>query len=251
MKEIAEWLKGPRHYRVGVMLYLKHGTNALLKKSLVDEPESKYKKDKLVKSFERMLEKEVQPLRVELPSALATGKKEKAPTNIKPETSNLKPELASDSKNPLEGAEGQSFTPKSWSRSDCKDDYEIKLWEKAMRLLKEIAAHHANLSAAFSDYERREIAFNLLRKDDELDAVYEERDYYRQHKVAKEAAGIEYITDPFLMAQRLVNLKRYIRREKQNIVSKGDTSDRRERLSDYVKEYNYYAEKMQKPFLSC
>jgi hypothetical protein len=241
LEAIQAWLNSKRPYRVGVMLYLEHGQNNLFKKALATEGESRYKLDRIVK--------ELTALNMVEGTALA-----------KPPVQNAR--LAQPAKQPVRQADpppvisgvkkketaAQRYIPKSWPRADCRDDYEAMLWEKAMLLLKEIASLHAKLSECFSDYERRTVAFNLLRKDDALDDLYELRDHYRTTKSKKEDVPVEYVTDPFMMAQRLDNLKRYLRREKLHLQTLGDTTERRERIEAYRIEYNFYAEKMGKPF---
>jgi hypothetical protein len=239
MDEIKAWLQGPKQYRVGVMLYLKHGTNALFKKSLVQEGESAFKKQKLHKELASLIEASASIQKPTPHPAKAAATAQGIAPDDKDTSSDTEPEQT-ETQNPLQGGGG-------WPRSACRDDYELSLWEKAMLLLKQIAALHAKLSECFSDFERRSVAFNLLRLDDELDDVYEKRDHYRATKSQKEEVTIEIITDPFLMGQRLANLTRYIRREKQNLTTKGATTDRQKRLSDYLQEYNYYAEKLNRP----
>jgi 2-phospho-L-lactate guanylyltransferase (CobY/MobA/RfbA family) len=248
MDDIKAWLQGPKHYRVGVMLYLKHGTNALFKKSLVQEGESAFKKHKLVKelsSIEASASMAFDSVKASASIGFASDKAETQKQELKQEPAPSKINEPSPTEAPLSPRRGAGG--EGWPRSSCRDDYELSLWERAMLLLKQIAALHAKLSECFSDFERRSVAFNLLRMDDELDDIYEKRDHYRATKSQKEEVAIEIITDPFLMGQRLANLTRYIRREKQNIITKGDTTDRQKRLSDYLAEYNLYAEKLNRP----
>lgn len=244
MKDIKDWLdKGSkRHYRVGVMLYLKYGTNNLFKKALTTEDESPYKKERLMKELKALAETEPPS-----PPEHQLGPHKPAPQ--KPAPQKPTPQKNKITLTPTVSSPNQpANTPKQWPRSACRDDYELSLWEKAAVLLKEIAALHAYLSTAPSDYERRMYAFELLRKDDELDKVYDARDLYRMQNIKKEEPpDIEYVTDPHLMAKRIENLKKYIRRVKGDIVKLGDTEERRERLQSFVKEFNYYAEKTQLP----
>ncbi len=239
MKDVQQWIQGPKHYRVGVMLYLKYGTNDLFKRALTTEEETSYKRKRLEKELSALC---VSKEQVTLTAKTVLDKQEKKP----------QPEIKKQNikSTPAEPSSDQTANhqPRQWPRSACRDDYEVTLWEKAALLLKEIAALHAYLSTAQSDFERRMYAFELLRKDDELDKVYDNRKAYRTDCVKESTTDdIEYVTDPYLMAKRLDNLKRYIRREKGNLEKHGETVDRRERLDMYVKEYNYYAGKMEKP----
>jgi hypothetical protein len=245
MQDVIAWLNNEKKpYRVGVMLYTKYGSNLLLKKSFTTEPESIYKKQRLLKELSALVPAVVLPTEKQNePKQVAPNIKVKPGEPVKPE-----PSLPAG-RDVLPAA--SATIHKTWARVECRDDYELKLWEKAALLLKEIASLHAQLSACFSDYERRTVAFNLLRKDDELDKIYEQRDYYRVTHKEVDPSPVQLITDPFLMAKRISALSRYIRREKTNITTKGDTQERRDRLKGFVEEYNAYAEKVNKPFLSC
>jgi len=98
------------------------------------------------------------------------------------------------------------------------------------------------------DDSRRKAAFELLRKDDELDAIYTERDFYRATGTATQPKAVQYVTDPYLMAKRFTNLQRYIRALKKEIRDAGGaTDDQSARLTAYLDEYNHYATLMKKP----
>jgi hypothetical protein len=129
---------------------------------------------------------------------------------------------------------------KNWPKESNKDDIELSLWLKASRLLKEIADMHSQLTLLPTDEERGRMAFALLDKDDELDKVYEQRDYYQTHGRLPNDQEIEYITDPKAIAKRLVALQRYIRREKQNLKDNPANTEAAARLARWEQEYKHY-----------
>jgi hypothetical protein len=118
-------------------------------------------------------------------------------------------------------------------------------------LLKEIAAIHSTLPL-LDPPKRLAAALTLLRKDDELDGIYEQRDYYEKHGALPGIPDASpLIEDPFLMGNRLANLKRYIRREKQAVAADPEHAGAKGRLASYVHEYNQYMRKLGKEEVVC
>lgn len=216
MKLIDDWLRGGQPYTVGVRLYMQYGADKQMHRLFSSEGESAFKKQKLREAL----------------AALATGNKQPATGTHKP--------------TPV--ASTQEVFAKSWPAAKNTSDTMRDLWEQARLLLKEIAEIHGKLDVVPDTDQRRKLAFELLRKDEELDGVYAQRDFYETHqKLPDVAPSFSPISDPYLMANRIASLKRYVRREKQKVAADANNQAAVLRLKQYTEEYNYYATKLGKP----
>lgn len=212
MDVIKTWLRSARNYAVGVRLYLEFGDDAVFKRLLQAEAETHYKREQLLKRL----------------TALSKNAPPAPPEAQAPQVEQAAATLAT--------------FKKTWPEIACKSPDEKKLWEQAVVLLKERAHLHSTLLHLPDDDARRAVAFQLLRKDDELTAIYDQRKYFLQYGKLPEAesSAPEYVTDPFLMAKRIENLSRNIRR-----VTNPD------RKAELVAEYNHYARLQGKKELAC
>lgn len=197
-------------YRLGVSIYMRYGRNDLVKKMLASEGETPFKRQKLITELDKL----------DLPEE----------------------KLQEIQQAEVEQVQQQTTTAfyRSWPKESCTDKTEYTLWLQASRLLKEIADLHSQLTLLPNDQQRAVAAFSLLRKDDELDMVYERRDYYKKHGRLPETPEIEYVTEPVAMAKRITALQRYIRREKQNLAKKPEDTGASERLKRFSEELNHY-----------
>jgi len=208
--EIAAWKANGKPYRLGVSLYVRYGRNDLVKKMLSSEGETPFKKKKLIEELDKL----------DLPE-------EKVQEAQQAEVKQVQEQNTS------------SFYLR-WPKESCTDETEYTLWLQASRLLKEIADLHSQLTFLPNDLERSLAAFFLLKKDDELDMVYERRDYYKKHGMLPETQKIELVTEPLAMAKRITALQRYIRREKQNLLKKPEDTGAAERLKRFTEELKHY-----------
>jgi hypothetical protein len=212
MQVIKDWLKGGQSYDVGVRLYMRYGRDKQLQRLFTSEGPSDFKRKKLASALKEIAE-------------LGEAK----PPPMKAITVSVDTTQA-------------NFI-KSWPEP-TKDDEAKLLWHEARLLLKEIAEIHGKLDVVPSDEERRKLAFQLLRKDEELDQVYVKRDFFLKHqKMPVEALPFIPITDPHLLAKRLANLQRYVRREKLAIDKDETNEQAKGRLAVFEAELNYYKEK--------
>jgi S-adenosylmethionine/arginine decarboxylase-like enzyme len=223
MDIIKKWLANGKVYKVGVAIYNQLGTDLLLKKLFTSEAETPYKRDRLTKALQEIANtstaqvKEIDSQKNEQSTAVATV---------------------------------ANFT-KIWPRETCKDATETELWNQAVLLLKERSHLHSLLFSATSDDQRREIAFRLLRKDERLDKVYADREYYQKNKhLPDQKDKPQYVTDPGIMVTRIANLQRYINRVKKTL-TQGPNADAQARLEEFVKEYNHYAKIVGKEEVKC
>lgn len=237
MKLIEQWLQGGQPYNIGVKLYLMYGADVQLKRLLSTEGETAFKKQQLAAALRQL----VQP-------APLVGQPEMTATGLSGNPIALSGNLTALSGNPSP----KDNTPtthevfaKQWPSSLNKDDVLKGLHEQARLLLKEIASMHASL-LHLPDDERKQTAFALLRKDDDLDALYYQRDYYLQHGRLPDQPGFELIADPLLAAQRIANLKRYIRREKLAVKKDAGNVGAIARLKAFEDEMNAYKVKFGK-----
>lgn len=220
MELITQWINNPRRdYSVGVQLYCMHGGDATLKRLFTAEAETKYKAEKLLKALK----------------AIADGTE----TIKKAETEQATIETTT--------AATQATFYKGWPKESNRDETENSLWEKAVTLLKTIAHIHGTLMHLPSDADRCQAVFELLRYDEDLDDVYAAKEYYRENGcLPGKEADLEYLTDAFLIGQRISNLGRYIRREKANVAKNAANVEAVSRLQAFTKEFNYYAKKLGK-----
>ena len=213
MEMIKAWLNGSRNYAMGVKLYVQHGDEPLLKKLFISEGETPYKRERLEIALN---------------------------------------ELFRDSKPSTADNTSPDYTPKKqfekqWRADDLKDDIEKSLWQQYRLKHKEMDDLRSQLLHFSSVEECREAAFKILRLDEELDEVIYCRNFYKEHGRLPETEQVQYITDPFLMADRMSNLKRYIRREKQALEKDSGNTAAACRKKEFVDELNHYLNKLGKP----
>lgn len=214
MDVIEAWLHGKRDYATGVRLYMQHGTDPAFKKLFTTEAETPFKKQKLFKLLQQ----------------ISQG------SNSPEETSQI-----------IGDAQNQSNPSKSWRKTDNKDSVELGLWEKYRLTHKQLDDLHSQLLLFNNDDDRKEAAFRILRLDEELDEIIATRDHYRKEGKLPNTAATEIITDPFLMANRINCLKRYIRREKQAVAKDAGNVKAAARLKDNIDELNIYLRKLNQP----
>jgi hypothetical protein len=213
MEIIKKWIASGKVYRVGVAIYNQLGSDQLLKKLFNSEAETPYKRERLLKELKKI--------------AADSNNQQSAIQAQKNEQSPVVATVANFSK--------------IWPRDSCIDAVETELWNQAVVLLKERSHLHSLLFTATSDEQRREIAFKLLRKDDRLDKIYGDRDYYRKNKhLPDQSNKPQYVTDPGIMITRITNLQRYINREKKKLKD-GPNAAAQARLTAFIQEYNHYA----------
>lgn len=192
MNEIIHWLNGPRYYQTGAKLYLKHGTDKLLRR-IFSEPESDFKRKKLTEALTGLVSKKV--------------KAEKKVAETK-----------------AVAIERVSASPRKWPEQ--LDDTLSALKEK----WKPAFAELMNLTARIYGYalagtndpamkeEAGRMAHRILDLDDLCDEIYAQRDHYiKFRKLPQEKKPLDLVVDPIKMPVALENARRYVRMYKNKL----------------------------------
>jgi hypothetical protein len=190
MDDIREWFNGKRDYTSGVELYLAHGDDDLLIR-LFSEGFSEFKMKKLVAALEEILS----------PTAL-------------PKKAEIYPPPAEDQPNENKIAENR------WSKK--RDEVEEALyheWDKIYSEMMNLVARVGEMSREATNRkdklkidEAGRMALRILNLDDQCDAIYFKRDFYRENKrLPEDDKPITISLDPNLWPKRLQNHQRYAR----------------------------------------
>jgi len=213
MQAIQQWLDSGRPYVVGVSLYMRYGHNANLKRLLTTEQQSPFKTEQLHKALLDLVKQEHK-----------TSAAPSAPTPSK--------------------------VILTWTQPADSNKVELALWHKARLLLKEIGVLHSSLTIITQIEARRDAALLLLDKDDELNDVYTQRDYYRLHgHLPEESNEAGYFSNPFDIARRMQTVKRAIRKFKARVAKNANDVVAAGKLQQLTNEHNYYAHLLKVPLL--
>ena len=185
MEEIRQWLKSPPDYDAGTALYMKYGKDKLLRR-VFNEPESDFKKKKLVESLRELL--------------------------IPPSKKILEPRTE------IETLIKEPRTDYGWPEK--RDPTEEALWLR----WKPLFAEMMNLSSRIYDValaggmdtamkmEAGRMAHRILDLDDQCEDIYGQRDFYIKHKrLPEEKKPMELVVDSKKVPLALLNAKRYVR----------------------------------------
>lgn len=215
MDEIIHWLNGPRDYQTGAKLYLKHGTDKLLRRIFM-EPVSDFKKKKLSEALNALVYKKV--------------KTEKKITETK-----------------AVAIERIAASPRKWPEQ--MDDTLRALkeqWKPAFSELMNLTARIYDVALAGTKdpamkQEAGRMAHRILDLDDLCDDIYAKRDYYLQHNKLPEAKKpMELVVDPIKMPVALENARRYVRMYKSQLKKDPSSVLAAEKIKQYewaVQEY--------------
>lgn len=192
MEAIRIWLSSKRVYAIGVKLYNYYGKDYRIKRLFADPAISDFKIQKLKESLEQLL---------------PTAKK----TVSKPVTIAVA--------NPVPGSQViQKIVIHGWS--DNMDETEKAMYDNWKPKFIELM----NLSSRVGDFAREgksdpykrieagTMAIRICDLEDEVEHIYDERDYYLQHDQIMERWPFgEPCLDPMLIPQKLANSERYAR----------------------------------------
>lgn len=181
------WLNNP-DYKTGVKLFLQHSRNKRLNDLFRMEDETPYKRERLKKEIQQLIDKKPEPVTVEQPAV--TYNSSTAGWPPKPITDVVLAALYEQWK-PL---------------YDEMLNLQARMYDVA-----ELAEHGDDMKRLQSC----QMAHRICDLDDECDTIYAKRDYYLQHNKLPAAAGKkEIIGDPVKWALELQNQLRYERRYK-------------------------------------
>jgi chromosome segregation ATPase len=278
MDSLREWLNGKRDYASGVKLYQELGTDPAMKR-MFSEPESEFKKKKLVKALEDIYEGEKRGIQsVSSPPPALISTQPVAPhieelKEIKQELDHVAKELQ-ETRDQLEDLE--------WEKSDLEDE-NFELQEK-LRSIKQrngwpvemddiIAALHAQWKQKFltmvdlqsrlyevarvgktdkaKEREAGEMALKILDLRDEVIATYAKRDHYLVNgNLPEEPTKEEECLDPMLWPVKLANAQRYARDYRSKLNKLGETNEKYlptlQQLQKWEKEIDKYKKLLKK-----
>jgi hypothetical protein len=196
MDDVRDWLNGGRNYDEGVGLLLKHGTNTKLKRLYTIEGMSDFKKTRLHQELQRIYN--------------STGVKNINTFTEREQTKNADVVFSNPSKWPAQmdevvAAMFQQWKPMFAERNNLTD----RLYD---------------IAKAGNETEAGKMAHRILDLDDEIDLIYERRDYYLQHgKLPDERKPSKLAVAPVQQVVALKNAERYVREFKLKL--KNDPSN--------------------------
>jgi hypothetical protein len=190
MESIRLWLNGKRNYQKGVELYLAHGQDPTLKRMFSQEAESDYKRKRLYESLK----------------ALITT----PPPISKPVASPTKPPPA----------KGVVLIPGESRWNDFMDEVEASFhakWKPLYVEMMDLVTRIGDIAQAGAKDKEKELlagkmALRILNLDDQIEAIYAERDHYlATGGMLEERPYGDPCIDPMLIPLKLANHQRYIR----------------------------------------
>lgn len=211
MEIIRQWFKAGQPYQEGVQLYLQYGADAVLKRCLASEEKTAFKVGKLHEALKMLLQHSPLPSE-SLTSHLVTPQEISAGKAHDPV---LKPK-------PFE----------HWPPHPIEDIVLKALWNGWKPLFGEMKSLQQRLYqvalGGLTDPNKRleagQMAHRILELDDQVEAIYESRDYY--YRLGKLPAAVETsseeIVDPVRWATELKNNERYVREYKLKLKKSPD-----------------------------
>lgn len=192
MDAIREWLKSTQNYDAGAKLYLMYGKDHALRR-IFSEPASDFKKRKLVEALKGLLSKKV------------------AVENIVQQTKTVAIEriAGADRKWPDELDNTLAALQLQWK----------PLFSEMMHLSSTIYdVALAGKTDSAKEAEAGRMAHRICDLDDQCDAIYAQRDFYREHKkLPEEKKPIELVVDPKKIPLAMANATRYVRDYKNKL----------------------------------
>jgi hypothetical protein len=216
MESIRLWLNGNRNYAKGVQLYLAHGSDPTLKRIFSQEGESDFRKKRLVECLQNLL----QPCK-----------------NPKPAPS---PQKAAEPKPPV-------LIPGESKWSDYMDEVEASLhakWKPLFVEMMDLVTRVGDVAQAGAKDREKEMlagkmALRILNLDDQIEAIYAERDHYlATGGMLEERPYGDPCIDPMLMPLKLANHQRYIRECKAKLQKDPSQTN----LATLIKKHEWFVD---------
>jgi hypothetical protein len=215
MESIRIWLNGKQDYKTGVNLYKKFGTDSLLKRLFDEEAISPFKIAKLKEALTGLMQNKKQ-VQVENKAVLVTA---------------------------IERIKSERDPQKEWSEN--MDEVETALWEKWKPLFTEmmhLSSTIYDVSKSGNETKAGEMALRILDLDDKCDALYRDRNHYKQHgqQLEQWPYGAPCV-DPLLIPKKYENAKRYMREYRAKVAAKPDDVNAAKKLKEHEWWVSYYA----------
>jgi hypothetical protein len=235
---IGNWLNGSRDYNTGLRIYLEHGKDQNLRRLFTSEGFSPFKQQKLLTALQELLAGQAGVITTRIhtgaPSSETVPEDKKSTDNVN--------KLAPDANKLANKAK----LPRRWS--EAMDLVERALYDKWKPLYSEMLDLQARIGPlarqaekdALKDQEASTGALRMLELDRMCDHIYQERNYYLEHKKLPDVkSDLEIDPDPLTWPTRLSNHTRYLRDYKAKLRKEHDP-DKRIKLSANIE----YQEKM-------
>jgi hypothetical protein len=227
MESIRLWYNGKRDYKTGVKLYALFGKDLQLKRAFL-EPESDYKRNKLIEELAKLI-KPVKPI-----IRVTASQFERA-------TREIGTDVKKNGTDVLKTVTSVPIPPKKiyeyrWSENPDEVERTIharwkKLYVEMMDLVNRLGdvaregaqeapgARIANhVKDPIKEKEAGKMALRILDLDDQLEEIYAERNYYIEK--GKELVQFPYgqpCQDPALIPKKLDNAMRYARENRDKL----------------------------------
>lgn len=225
MDAVKHWINSQRDYDAGVALYNQYGDDRRMK-ALFREGKTQFKEKKLLELMQGLIKN------------------------------------GASVKNTLQGKH-QAIRAQSENRNGwpAKLDGPLKaLYDEWILKFKESSSLEARIYdvalAGISDpnYERQagQMAHRILDLRDEIRNIYQKRDHYIQHGVfpGQKMLFKPVVADPLKLAERRLNLRRYLTRLKNELAKPGKPHTRlrqETQWKQYCEEMRYINEKLKRP----
>lgn len=196
MQEIRDWLNSTKEYATGVKLYLKFGSDPILKSLFTKEAESQFKRERLFLALKSIYDNYRKPTTAKA-AIQRQVEKQRPPENFK-----------------------------YWPTVPISDPVLSALHEQ----WKPIYAEMMNLSARLHEVavlggkdqqkalEACSMAHRVLDLDDQCDEIYAKRDHYYQHGTLPGPLNKpEPVGDPVRWVTLMNNAERYVRQYKNKL----------------------------------
>lgn len=219
MDEIKAWLTGAKNYDAGVLLYLRHGKDPLLRKVFA-EPASDFKKKKLETALRELLQ----------------VKKAKAVEMVASKETLLQKDIVAATGWPTEKDDVLTALHLQWKplfsemNALCAQIYEVALQGE---------------KDPGKQAEAGRMAHRIIDLDDQCDKIYAQREYYLQYgKLPDEAAPAKLVVDSKKLYLAFENSKKYVRQYKAKLVKHPENVNFAKQLKKYEEMVEIYKKEL-------
>lgn len=226
MEAIRIWLNGRREYKTGARLYSLYGKD-LSKKRMFSEAETPYKLQQLTRELEALLVPAGSIVSVKAVRQVSSGPEPSPPATSSPPI--LKKEYV-------------------WSQDADEVERSIHarwkpLFVEMMDLVSRVGdlAREGQKNTAVKQQAAR-MALRILDLDDQVEALYNERNHYLETGQKKEAFPYGPVCeDPVLIPVKLANHQRYARNYRQKLQKDQSDTKSAEKLKEHEWFVAYYS----------